>query len=317
MTWELILSKGLSSALVLLFFALIIILLRFLYGPRGRFREAAWDRWNEEARLEQEQKADAESYSALRAAFTSYARSWFTGDAEADLPFELKLEHSFLVCAHADELAATEPLLASPHLRRALKIAALFHDVARFEQYARYKTFNDALSCDHGRMGARTLLRQAFLQKEDRAVRRLVLGAVALHNRPVLPQGLPEDLRLVLLALRDADKLDILRVLEGHLRPGAKADSVVLLHLRDEPGAFSPVILSALEEGRTALYRDMRFHNDFRILLCSWLFDLHFPATLRAVKRSGHMERIIAGLDRLPEVQEKARAAVREALEKL
>jgi hypothetical protein len=197
---------------------------------------------------------------------------------------------------------------------RALKIAALFHDVARFEQFATFKTFADDLSRNHGVMGARTVLRQGFIKKEPSVVRRLVLGAVALHNRQALPENLPEKLRLVLFALRDADKLDILRVMEGHLKPGGVGDSVVLLHLKDEPEAYSPAVLSSLEEGRVALYRDMRYYNDFRILLCTWLFELHFPTTLRIIKREGHIERIIDGLTALPDVREKARAITLDSI---
>ena len=84
----------------------------------------------------------------------------------------------------------------------------------------------------------------------------------------------------------------------------------MLLHLADEPQRYSPAVLSALEEGRTALYRDMRYYNDFRIVLCTWVFGLHFPAALRIVKREGNLKRIIDGLAAVPEVRAKAIAAV-------
>ena len=313
MTWELLLSKGLNTALVLGFFALVIFFLRFLYGPKGRLREAQWDAWNAEARLELEKELEAKADASLREAFTVYARSWFSGDTEVDRPLALKLEHTFQVCAHAEELAAAEPALADRRVARALRIAALFHDVARFEQYARYKTFHDEISFNHGMAGARILLRQGFLKREDKDTRRLVVRAVAMHNRPALPGGLPETLRLVLLALRDADKLDILHVLEEHLRPGA-VDSAIVLHLKDEPESYSPVVLAALEERRPALYRDMRFRNDFRIVLCTWLFDMNFSTALRIVKRNGCLEHIIEDLAGVPEVREKARAAASEVL---
>ena len=315
MFWEFILTKGLNTALVLGFFAALVFFLRFLFGPKGRLRDPQWDIWNEEARLKLEKELDVKEYAPLREAFRNYARTWFSGDPEQDGRLELKLEHTFRVCAHASELAACEPALADREVSRALKIAALFHDVARFEQYVTFKTFADDISCNHGLAGVKILLRQGFIKKEPPAVRRLVLGAVALHNRRTLPDALPENLRLVLSALRDADKLDILRVMEAHLKPDGAADSVVLLHLKDEPETCSPAVLSALEQGRAAFYRDMRCYNDLRILLCTWLFDLHFATALRIVKREGHIERIINGLDALPAVREKARAVMTAALE--
>jgi hypothetical protein len=315
MSWELVFAKWLNIAIGLGFCALIVFFLRFLFGPGGRFREPQWDIQNEKARLDLEKELDAKEYAALRKAFTAHARSWFSGDPEQDRHLELKLEHSFRVCSHASELAACEPALADREVSRALNIAALFHDVARFEQFVTFKTFADDLSCNHGVMGARTVLRQGFIKKEPPAVRRLVLGAVALHNRLSFPGALPEKLSLVLSALRDADKLDILQVMEAHLKPGGIADNVVLLHLKDEPEAYSPAVLSALEEGRTALYRDMRYYNDFRIVLCTWLFDLHFPTALRIARHGGSIERIIDGLAAVPEVREKARATTRTVRE--
>ena len=317
MSWELILAKGLNIAFGLAFCAAIVFFLRFLLGPKGLFRDPQWDVWNEKARLKLKKELDAKEYAALREAFTVYARTWLSGDPEQDKHLRLKMEHTFRVCDHATEFAACEPALADREVSRAFKIAALFHDVARFEQFATFKTFADELSYNHGVVGAKIILRQGFIKKESPSVRRLVLGAVALHNRLAPPDALPEKLRLVLSALRDADKLDILQVMEGHLKPDGFPDSIVLLHLKDEPEAYSPAVLSSLEGRRTALYRDMRYYNDFRILLCTWLFDLHFPTALRIVKREGHVERIIDGLTALPEVREKARATVKAALESI
>jgi len=90
----------------------------------------------------------------------------------------------------------------------------------------------------------------------------------------------------------------------------------VLLHLTDEPGSYSPPILSALEEGRSALYRDMRFYNDFRILLCTWLYDLRFGTSYRIIKRENHLASVIDGLADLPETQKRVQAKVDSILDK-
>ena len=37
---------------------------------------------------------------------------------------------------------------------------ALFHDVGRFPQYARYKTFRDSISTNHAALGASVLFEQ-------------------------------------------------------------------------------------------------------------------------------------------------------------
>ncbi|WP_353116320.1 hypothetical protein [Nitratidesulfovibrio sp.] len=46
----LVLEKAGQYVLIIAFFGSIIWFLRFLYGPKGIFRDPAWDRWNDEAR---------------------------------------------------------------------------------------------------------------------------------------------------------------------------------------------------------------------------------------------------------------------------
>lgn len=316
MTGEIFLTKAMSTALVLGFFALVIFLLRFLYGPKGVFRDPEWDKWNEEALRQEEAqkaarsgkkntvgKADLADITALEAAFASYARGFFTGDEKEDLPLKVKLEHTTRVCGHALRIARAEAAFADPLAERALRLAALFHDVARFSQYRRYHTFADALSVNHGAEGARIILAQKFLAGEAPELRRLVLAAVAMHNRMQVPPRLCGLQRDVLYALRDADKLDIMRVLAESLSPGGSPDEVVLMHLKDAPGTCSEPVLEALLQGRVAAYKDMRYYNDFRILLCTWIFDLGFAESRRIMKEEGQLARLVAGLEGIPDVQ--------------
>ena len=122
-----------------------------------------------------------------------------------------------------------------PPLDRACLLAALYHDVARFEQYLRWHTFRDRESCDHGQWGVRILKREQRLEDEAPAVRTLVLVAVGLHNRFALPPGLPEGMARICHAVRDADKLDILRVMDEHLSGPRPYCPTVVLSLPDDP----------------------------------------------------------------------------------
>lgn len=318
MTLDLFATKLMNAAVVIVFFGLIIWLLRFLYGPKGKFRDPQWDRWNEEARQKLEAELDAKEDAALAGRFEAYGRSYFTGDETHDFHLRLKMEHTANVLAHAREIAATEadfsPEGHGRDAARALTLAALFHDVGRFEQYARYKTFADPLSCNHGSLGASIVRKEGFLDRESPEIRRLAILAVALHNRFSVPSRLSARPRAVLEALRDADKLDILRIMADHLGPEPQNDSVVLLHLADEPGLYSPPVLEALKEGRPAQYGDMRYYNDFRLLLCTWPAELRYAASLRIVKRQGHLDRIIEGLGGVPEAQALAAARVAAVL---
>lgn len=313
MSWEFMLTKGVNASLVILFFASIVLFLRFLYGPKGIMRDPLWDDWNEKARLALEKDVDAKTDMRYKKDFLQYARSHYCGDPEKDEPLELKVEHTLKVLAIAEELAESEAAFSEHAAARALRLSALFHDVGRFRQYRNYRTFSDVQSCNHALLGVRVIREQKFLASESKDMRHMVLSAVAAHNKLRIPQGVSGRVRDVLLGLRDADKLDILRVLANNLEPG-KGNDTVLLHLEDVPGACSEPVLKALEEGRVALYTDMRYHNDFRILLCTWLHDLHFASSLRIARREGYYDRILAGLSPLPDIQRAAAKFVESRL---
>ncbi|MDL2267660.1 HD domain-containing protein [Desulfovibrio sp. OttesenSCG-928-G15] len=314
MTGELVLTKAMSTVIVLAFFAVVIFFLRFLYGPKGVFRDPKWDKWNEEARMELEAKArrkeSERAFQLFAARFREYASGFYTGDEAEDYPLKVKEDHSFRVYALALRIAGAEAAFAGPLTAKGIGLAALFHDVARFHQYRTYHTFWDDVSLNHGAEGARIIYQQGFLASEEAALRRLVLAAVSLHNRKAVPPRLGGATRIVLQGLRDADKLDILRVLANTLEGDSRDNDVVLMHLSDEPALYSPNVLVDLEAGRQASYRDMRYYNDFRILLISWLFDLGFAESRRIAREEGHMLRLVKGLAGIPEVQAKVEAIV-------
>ncbi|MDR2604871.1 MAG: HD domain-containing protein [Desulfovibrio sp.] len=249
-----------------------------------------------------------------RSAFLEYARSFFSGDPEKDRYLQLKVDHTFRVCSHAAVLTAEENALRAPAVGRALSLAALYHDVGRFEQLKRWNTFSDAQSCNHGLLGASILKKKEFLDGENREVRHRTIAAVAMHNRFALPAALRGDLLLIVAAVRDADKVDILRIMASQLGPDSAADNTMLLHLKDTPGVCSPAILTALREKRMARYMDMRTFDDFRLLLCTWLFELRFAASLRAIRENGCFNSILDGFTGAPDVKAEAAALVENRL---
>jgi len=67
-------------------------------------------------------------------------------------------------------------------------------------------------------------VKQGIVEGLHRLERRLILRAVALHNRPRLPKGLEPRLDLLARMLRDADKIDIYRVMKAHYLSAAKGN---------------------------------------------------------------------------------------------
>lgn len=233
--------------------------------------------------------------------FISYARSFDSGDPSDDRYLRLKEEHCFNVLRIAERIAGTEAAFAAPAMRRALLLAALYHDLARFPQYRQFRTFSDPRSFNHGHRASREIRGLDLLRDETPAVARAVRAAVAVHNRFSLPEGLPAGIRAVAEALRDADKLDILRIMHEALRPGVAVDPVILLHVEDSP-RISPRILEALAARRTASYSDLATNTDFRLLLCCWFYDLRYAASRHLAATSGIYRELAALLPDAPEL---------------
>lgn len=234
--------------------------------------------------------------TAHEAWFTAFAAKYCRATAQRrePSPLQLKTGHSMSVLAHARLLVQAEAF--TPDIARAALLSALYHDVARFPQYLRYGTFKDSLSANHGLWGTRIVKKHRRLEDESVRVRILTLAGVALHNRFALPTGLPPDVRLVTDVVRDADKLDILRVMVAHTTGTKPYNGTVVLHVPDNAALWSPKVLDHVLHGRVPAYADLTSMNDLRVLLCSWMYDLRFAATRHALARSGLVPCLLAQL---------------------
>ena len=230
--------------------------------------------------------------------FAAYAARQRAREARDPAPLDLKAAHTRAVLENARRMTRHEKF--EPRLARACLLAALYHDLARFEQYLRFHTFRDRESCNHGLLGVKILKREARLAGEDARTRKIVLAAVGLHNRFALPAHLPRHTELAAHVVRDADKLDILRVMDEHLSGPGPYSPTVVLNLPDDPSRAGKAVLSAALEGRVAAYADLRSVNDFRVLLGTWLFDMHFAASRRQFVEDGHARRLLEALPPAP-----------------
>lgn len=223
-------------------------------------------------------------------------------------PLRLKVEHTFRVLEHAcrivehlpQEVSVPREILQDEEAGRAAVLAALYHDCGRFPQFSRYRTFLDARSVNHAVLSFKVMRDEDFLRQESRRVRVLAQCAVLLHNRHILPPLLERDARFAVDVVRDADKLDIFRIMAGYLTQALPEKDAVLLHVKDEPDRWNKEIEAAVLTGRVPGYAELRFVNDFRLLLGTWMGELRFEVTRRALAESGLMEIVLEPLNKLP-----------------
>ncbi len=244
-----------------------------------------------------------EDLKTVKAWFDEYCASCAMPAREDQRNIATKQEHTHRVCLNAVEIAADLGLAAQETLLA--ETAALCHDIGRFPQYQQYRTFDDAVSVNHAALSVRVLLEHKVLRDLSRREQDLITRAVALHNVFILPDTLDDETLLFARLLRDADKLDILRVVILYL--GQDADSraeAVALGLPDLPG-YSPSVLSSLSRGEMARKDELKTLNDFKLLQLAWLYDLNFTHSFRMILERDY----ISSLARtLPENDEISRA---------
>lgn len=222
--------------------------------------------------------------SVLQAFVTEAEASAFrVGDARSLI--DLKRDHSLRVMALASRILkahGVEPYEIG-------LIAALLHDIGRFSQFEQYRTFRDAESIDHGAAGATFLATSVMLDAFSASEKNAILEIVSLHNRREIPTVDP-SYELLLHVVRDADKLDIVKVVLDAFEKG-EVDSTVTLGLRKDSGISSEVIETLLR-GEAPDYGQMVFVDDFKLFLAAWSFCLYFPESRRIFAKRKYLQRI-------------------------
>ena len=237
--------------------------------------------------------------------FTGFV-AMFRGESSAEQRnYDLKVVHTHQVRANIERLTASLDLAAA---ERTLAAAiAICHDVGRFPQYRRYGTFNDAVSTNHAALAVQTLKAEGILNALAAEERRVLLSVVALHNVFKLPEDLDPVVRRFTLLIRDADKLDIWRVLIEYCTaaPNERASAVVW-ELPDT-GVCSPSALEEVVAGRMPNRDLLATADDIKLLQLSWAYDLNFTESFRIMAERGYLDTLASLLPN--------QAGCREAIE--
>lgn len=232
--------------------------------------------------------------ACIRFLFEEYTRPFLAEADGNDRPLRLKVEHSARVAANCLTLARSHS--AEEQLHLLAESAGILHDIARFRQYNEFRTFNDGVSFDHGKRGREILQEIHALEMLEPEERQTILTAVECHNRKVLPEIADERTAVIARMVRDADKMDILDTISRYFvdrRSGS--DPAVELDMPDTPG-YNPDFAARVLRGETSDYNAMRNLNDFKFILLTWIFDMHFHAALQHVRENGFLERILSTL---------------------
>ena len=246
----------------------------------------------------------------------AYMKSFYSDDAEVQQGILIKEKHTGYVTANCVELAKF--LKLSQHDSELAEIIGLFHDVGRFRQYSIYKTFNDADSEDHADLALKVIDELEFFNELSSQDYDVLKFAIQNHNKKVIAPC--DDERKILFAkiIRDADKLDIYRVLEPFL---AQADVDKMPNFIKSTSRLvaeiSPDFVENFVTGEQADYRKIRTNGDRKIVRLMWIYDVNFSWTMKKIVERGYIEKIVSNLPMDERIAEGVRRLKLHVEEKL
>jgi len=205
-------------------------------------------------------------------------------EASGELPsmMELKRVHTMNVVENARLIAEGERF--SEDERECSLAAALLHDTGRYEQLKRYNTFRDSESVDHAVFSHDIVKERGWVSEPA------ILNAVLWHNRRDLPEKMERLEEIAAHTVRDADKLDIFRVLEDRVANSDwRNDSRAFWNLAtDRPP--NPEVVECIENRLPVDYQNIKSLSDFVLIQVGWMISgLHFKTARHLCRERKHL----------------------------
>ena len=205
----------------------------------------------------------------------------------SDPKIRLKADHTGRVAAISERIAVSLGL--DEEETGLAYLIGVLHDIGRFEQVRIYGTFRDALSVNHAALSADLLFESGMIRDYgvDENAYPLIEKAVRLHNVYRLPDSLTKRERMFCQILRDADKIDILRV-------NRETPMTQIYNLPEEAfltSEISDAVFQDLMAHRDVNRKNSKTGIDFMMGHIAFVFGVVYPESLKIIKEQGYRYR--------------------------
>lgn len=226
--------------------------------------------------------------------FKEYYESFLSLTEDQRTNFEIKYDHSLRVADLCAKIALS--LNLDEEEQYVAYLAGLFHDIGRFRQLVEYNTFNDSLSVDHAAYSVEVIKERGFLDALSEDKRSRLLLAVQYHNKLELPKELDANQLLFARILRDADKLDILKVItDYYTNPKATVNHTLTWEM-PKGGVVSTNVAKQVMNGSLVSKSEVTSETDIKIMQLSWVFDVNFKTSFKLMMEKRYLEKIYGTL---------------------
>lgn len=210
---------------------------------------------------------------------------------EKDEKVKLKIEHTYRVAALCEKIAQSEKLSEEDGLLAWL--CGMLHDIGRFEQLKNYGTFIDAESINHALYGAAILFDEGrirdYLEQPSKELCDFLRKVISCHSEYRVPKEYDERTRRFADILRDADKIDILKVnVEVPLEEIYNVTTKELVNAE-----ITKEVMESFAEEHATLKSLKKTPVDHVAGHISLVYELVYPISIGIVKEQGYLDRLL------------------------
>lgn len=234
--------------------------------------------------------------------FENYVNSFSGLTPEQQRNFDIKRDHTLRVAGNVRQLAVS--LSLNEEDEKIAVLAAVFHDIGRFSQIAEHNTLNDSVSADHAEIGSGMLRTGKYLSSLTEESRELVITTILHHNKLEIPKNIGPREMLHARLLRDADKLDILRVLTDYYAGKNKSPNHMLTWELPKSAQISAGVVKEILSGKLVSKKEVKNEADVKVMQLSWIYDINFKTTVGMILRNRYLERIYESLPKNDQIFE-------------
>lgn len=214
--------------------------------------------------------------------FKNFAKQYIDSGEEA---FLLKIAHTGDVVRIITSLG--KKLKLNKRQMFLAQLTALYHDLGRFVQYEKYKTFKDNLSIDHSMESVKILQELNFLGALPGGEQELIRVAILEHNKKDMSENLSKNERSLSMLIRDADKLSNFPFFLKNYDKFTLPKSMI----------YQESFIQAISDKVPISNRELKTMEDYYLYHLSWFNDLNYKISIDYAVAENYISGIIARIN--------------------
>lgn len=229
-----------------------------------------------------------------------------------DEKIKLKVKHTYQVLNRSRDVAVS--LNFSEEEKELAMLIGLLHDIGRFEQVKLHNTFDDTVF-PHSKYGIKILFGENHIRDyiKDDKYDKVIYNAIKYHSDFKLDEEkLDEKSLLHAKLIRDADKLDIFRVI---LEENMKAISTISKE-QLEKDYITDIVYNDLMECKGILRSKRHTSIDVIASFIGFIYDINYKFSFEYVLENNFIEKIINNIEFINDETMKKLLNIKKVAEK-